>query len=211
MVDRVALGRSNHFKLQQTPAFKASLRLCGPADEQLRRGELGASPAAKLREYNPFLWRRAHPAGAAAEGKSGGGDTWSKKGLHSRAELPDCRRATPAGAARPPELLDRWSCHLDSAPVQLPEHTARAAGLRPDVFNGGRQLRRGELGGSPAAQSRFMDFRESMPKFLPPILLNHGRDIPHYESLLVEVPEKSDTVFIIQNIIRGAHSFWPWY
>ena len=49
-----------------------SLRLCGPADEQLRRGELGASPAAKLREYN--LWRRALPTGAATEGKSGGGD-----------------------------------------------------------------------------------------------------------------------------------------
>ena len=44
----------------------------------------------------------------------------------------------------------------------------------------------------------------------PPILLNHGRDIPHYESLLVvEEPETSDAVFMIHNIIRGAHSFWP--
>ncbi|CAL8285188.1 unnamed protein product [Boreogadus saida] len=65
-------------------------------------------------------------------------ETWS------RAELPDCRRATPAGAARLPELLVRWSCHLASAPVQLPEYTAGAAGLRPDGFDGGRQLRRGE-------------------------------------------------------------------
>ncbi|CAL8370796.1 unnamed protein product [Boreogadus saida] len=28
----------------------------------------------KLRECNPLLWRRAHPAGAAAEGKSEEGD-----------------------------------------------------------------------------------------------------------------------------------------
>ncbi|CAL8254346.1 unnamed protein product [Boreogadus saida] len=67
-------------------------------------------------------------------------------------ELPDCRRATPAGAARPPELLVRSSCHLASAPVQLPEYTARAARLRPEGFDGGRQLRHGELGGSRAAQ-----------------------------------------------------------
>ena len=37
----------------------------------------------------------------------------------------------------------------------------------------------------------------------PPILLNHGRDNPHYESLLVvEVPETSDAFFMIHNIIR---------
>ena len=66
--------------------------------------------------------------------------------------MPDCCRATPAGAARPPELLVCWSCHLASVQVQLPEYTARAAGLRPDGFDGGRQLRRGELGGTPAAQ-----------------------------------------------------------
>ena len=46
----------------------------------------------------------------------------------------------------------------------------------------------------------------------PPILLNHGRDNPHYESLLVgEVPETSDAVFMIHIIIRGAHTFWPRY
>ncbi|CAL8376869.1 unnamed protein product [Boreogadus saida] len=38
------------------------------------------------------------------------------------AELPDCRRDTPAGAARPPELLVRWSGELGGSPaVQLPE------------------------------------------------------------------------------------------
>ena len=43
----------------------------------------------------------------------------------------------------------------------------------------------------------------------PPILLNHSRDIPNYESLLVvEVPETSEAVFMIHNIIRGAQSFW---
>ncbi|CAL8308930.1 unnamed protein product [Boreogadus saida] len=86
--------------------------------------------------------------------KSGGGDI--ERDFTLGAELPDCRRATPAGAARPHELLVHWSCHLASAPVQLPEYTAGAAGLRPDGFDGGRtvvrQLRRGELGGSPAAQ-----------------------------------------------------------
>ena len=44
----------------------------------------------------------------------------------------------------------------------------------------------------------------------PPILLNQGRDNPLYESLLVlEVPETSEAVFMIHNIIRGAHSYWP--
>ena len=64
--------------------------------------------------------------------------------------------------------------------------------------------------------SRFtLDFRESKPQFLsPPILLNHGRDNPHYEKKevpeteLVEVPETSEAVLMIHNIIRGAHSFW---
>jgi hypothetical protein len=57
--------------------------------------------------------------------------------------------------------------------------------------------------------SRFMDFRESRPKFLPPQFLSTMTDIPHYESLLVvEMPETSDAVVMIHNIIRGAHSFW---
>ena len=83
-----------------------------------------------------------------------------------------------------------------------------------------QQLRRGSSAGVRqlssgcsipfSSMSRFnMGFRESKPKFLPPILLNHGRDNPHYESLLVvEVPETPDAVFMIHNIIRGAHSFW---
>ncbi|CAL8320924.1 unnamed protein product [Boreogadus saida] len=59
--------------------------------------------------------------------------------------LPELSYRTAAELPQP-ELLVRWSCHLASAPVQLPEYTARAAGLRPDGFDGGQQLRRGELG-----------------------------------------------------------------
>ena len=29
--------------------------------------------------------------------------------------------------------------------------------------------------------------------------------------LIVEVPETSDVVIMIHNVIRGSHSFWPWY
>ncbi|CAL8370387.1 unnamed protein product [Boreogadus saida] len=78
-------------------------------------------------------------------------EAWSRKGLYSWS----CRTAAELPQ---PELLVRWSCHLASASVQLPEYTA---GLRPDGFDGGRQLRREELGGSPAAQ---------LPEYNPLIL-----------------------------------------
>ena len=60
-----------------------------------------------------------------------------------------------------------------------------------------------------SSMSRFMDFRESKPKFLSP---NSSQPWPRYPPLRVlKVPETSNAVFMIHNIIQGAHSFWPWY
>ena len=70
---------------------------------------------------------------------------------------------------------------------------------------------RGQQSLSPPCRGSWTSESQGQSSF-PPILLNHGRDIPHYESLLiVEVPETSDAVFMIHNIIQGAHSFWPLY
>ncbi|CAL8404044.1 unnamed protein product [Boreogadus saida] len=108
---------------------RASLRLCGPADEQLRRTELGASPAAKLRECNPFLYSaeltptELPPKGSREEETHG-----VERDCTPGAELPDCRRATPAGAARvvPP------SFGASSAPgVHRPSCRTAAGRLTP--------------------------------------------------------------------------------
>ena len=73
-----------------------------------------------------------------------------------------------------------------------------------------RQLRRG--GASVAAQ-----LREYHPFLLRVAVLSGLQGIKakvplpqFFESLLVvEVPEMSVAVFMVHNIIRGAHSFWP--
>jgi hypothetical protein len=156
--------------------------------------------AAQLREYNPFLcWTAAElpppelPDCHRSFGGSPEEETWRRKGSTQGAELPDCRRGTPAGlfsSRRTPAGADgKLRRHFSSrrTPPELPDCRRSF-----EAFS---------------SKSRFMDFGESRPKllspnYLPRILLNHGRDIPHYESLLVvEVPESLDAVFMIHNII----------
>ena len=130
-----------------------------------------------------------------------------------------CRRAPRAGAAGMPRDLPPLDLPA-SAAVQLPEYTAG----RPNGFDGGslaapaQGARRQSGSSAPGVQSLSPPCRGSWTsesqgqRSFPPILPNHGRDISHYESLLVvEVPETSDAVFMIHNIIRGAHSFRPSY
>ena len=140
----------------------------------------GNSAAAQLRECNPFLCRTA-------------------------AEL------------SPPELRGG----MEEKGIVLPELSCRTAAVWPPSKSPGRpvrQLRRGEHGGkygslAPGVQflcrSSWTSVSQGQSSF-PPIPLNHGRDVLHYESILVvEVPETSEAVFVIHNIIRGTHSFWP--
>ncbi|CAL8321400.1 unnamed protein product [Boreogadus saida] len=150
MPDEVRFSFTKEVEFGLNALQGASLRFCGPADEQLRRGELGASPAAKLRESLSLA--PSSPSRSCRRREVGRRRHGVERDCTPGAELLDCHQATPAGAARPPELLVCWSCHLASAPVQLPEYSSGAAGLRPDGFDGSRQLWSGELRGSPAAQ-----------------------------------------------------------
>ena len=119
-----------------------------------------------------------------------------------------CRTATErpppdfSAPGGPPELPD-W--RPDGFGV-IPAASAVTAKLRrqPSSSRAGSSAAVRQLSSQAtipfSSMSRLMDFRESRPKF--PILLNHGRDISHYESLLVvKVPETSDAVFMIHNII----------
>ena len=125
-------------------------------------------------------------------------------------------------------------CSHSSAPGVHP-FLRRSWRTAPEALAAVRQLRRGSCwrgelpaGGAqrqsgssaPGVQSLPSPCRGSVwtsdsesqgQRSFPPILLNHGRDKTHYESLLVEVPETSDKVLMIHNIIWGAHSFWPRY
>ncbi|CAL8254264.1 unnamed protein product [Boreogadus saida] len=177
------------------------------ADEQLRRGELGASPAAKLREYNPFLCRRRE-VGRRRHGV--------ERDCTPGAELPDSRRATPAGAARPPELLVSFGA--SSAPGVHRRSCRTAAGLRADCGRTAaglrpaapaRGARRQSVSSAPGVQSFSSPCRGSWTSesqcqsSSPQFFSTNGRDIPHYESLLVEVPETSQ--FLLFIISSEAH------
>ncbi|CAL8261196.1 unnamed protein product, partial [Gadus morhua 'NCC'] len=110
-----------------------------PADEQLRRGELGGSPAAQLREYHPFLCRTAAEASPAVRRRRHGGERDCTPG----AELPVCHRAIPAGL--PPKLRPQ----SDSSDGVLPELNCRRN------FPAGRLLRRVYSGSSTASSPRW--------------------------------------------------------
>ena len=124
-------------------------------------------------------------------------------------EYPTYSNQTSESVSGLPQSSPRRTAAETSATVQLPEYNRRSG------LGGARQQSGSSAPGvqslSPPCRGSIWTSESQGQSSFPPILLNHGRDIPHYESLLVEVPETSDTVFIIHNIIRGAHSFWPWY
>ncbi|CAL8259304.1 unnamed protein product [Boreogadus saida] len=111
--------------------------------------------------------------------------------------LPVCHQA----------IADHGSSH--QAPL---EHSYDFVDQRTSSSGGGnsaaaRQLSSGSTL-SPPCRGIWTSESQGQSSFAP-ILLNHGRDIPHYKSLLVvEGPETSDAGFMMHNIIRGAHSFW---
>ena len=55
---------------------------------------------------------------------------------------------------------------------------------------------------SPPCRGSIWTSESQGPSYFPPVISNHGRNNHHYESLLVvEVPETSDEVLMIHNII----------
>ena len=81
-------------------------------------------------------------------------------------------------------------------------------------------LQRGELGGSLAAQPReynpfvlHVAFQYGLQRVkakvpFPQFFSTMAELTPTTSLYVVEVPETSDAVFIIHNIIRGTRSFW---
>ena len=133
----------------------------------------GNSPAAQLREYDPFLCRRHRQRRRHGE----------ERDCTPRAELPGCRRATPAGLFSSRRTPTRaagklWRQFSSRSIPELPDCQ------RPDGFDGSqtaaeasaadRQLRWCRQFGIsapgvqslslPSLSSRFMDLRESRPK-----------------------------------------------
>ena len=94
--------------------------------------------------------------------------------------------------------LKQMSCCCRSF-VGSPAASARGAGRQSSSSAPGVQSL------SPPCRGSWTSESQGQSSF-PPIILNHSRDNPHYESLLLLVPETSDIVFMIHNIIRGAHS-----
>ena len=135
---------------------------------------------------------------------SGGGNSAAALQLSSRSTIPFSTGLQPRYPCQTFQLPEdtRRSSRKASAAVQLPDYTTGAAGRlrrRPDCPASlavppklRRQSGSSSAGSSAAVRqlssrstipfssmSRFMDFRESRPKFLwrnssPPILLNHG-------------------------------------
>ncbi|CAL8345285.1 unnamed protein product [Boreogadus saida] len=85
--ERFVKAADNHTPLKLSKVKIPKLRFCGPVDEQLRRGELGGSPAAQLREYNPFHCRTG-----------------------AEVPLPDCRRSFGGSPARREKASKPSSC-----------------------------------------------------------------------------------------------------
>ena len=165
---------------------RRSCRIAAEALEQVRQlrwGSFGGNPAA------PAGGVRRQPGSSAPEVQS-----------ISPLELPDCHRAPSAGCAGLPPKLWRQS-GSPAAPAALAA-PAGGAGRQSGSSAPGEQSLSSPCRGSWTSESQCQSS-------FPPIILNHGRDIPQYQSLLVEVPETSEAVVIIHNIILGTHSFSP--
>ena len=76
--------------------------------------------------------------------------------------------------------------------------------VRRELPSDSRSRAAGRTIPSPSMSQFNLDFRVKAKVPLPQFLLHHDWDNPHYESLLVvEVPETSDAVFMIYNIIQS--------
>ena len=167
------------------------------------------SAAAQLREYNPFLYRRHHRSSRTAAEALAAVQRRRKVRRATPARLFSSRR-TPTGAAG--KLRRQFSSR------STPPDCRRSFGRSRTATTAARGARRQSGSSAPGLQSlcppccsSWTSESQGQSSF-PPIVLHHGRDILHYESLLaVEVPETSDAVLMIHNIIRGAHCFWPLY
>ena len=144
------------------------------------------------------------------------------------AELPPPDLTAPGG--HPPEQLESFGGSSAPGVHRRAEYTAGRStppgGVhrRADGFNGGRtvvrQLRRGELGGSPAAQlPEYNPFLLHVPVLglqrveakvpFPQFFSTMAYISPTTSLYLLWKCQRRQTVFMIHNIIRGAHSFWP--
>ena len=160
-------------------------------------------PAPKLPDYSPSTVEAIRPQSGSSGGvlrelnwcRSWWQLQWtscSSAGAASLMELP------PSFGASSAPGVHRRSCRTAAARLRRRPAARRQSGSSAPGVQSFSSPCRGSWTSESQCQSSF-----------PPILLNHGRDIPNYESLLVEVPETSDKVFIIHNIIRGEHCFWP--
>ena len=106
-------------------------------------------------------------------------------------------------------LLELPDCHQSS-----PTRAGGELGRHSGNSGGGASAEVWQLSSRctiPFSMSRFNpDFRSQSQSSFPPNSFSPLREILHYESLLV-VEVQSDAFFMIHNIIRGAHSFRPWY
>ena len=150
--ERVSFGALSYVGRGHSWILPPTSRFCGQGDEELRRGKLCGSPVAKLREYNPFLCRTAAEALAAVRRRRHGGEG-------------DC---TPgAEPSKPPGR--RWSFGGSlAAPAVYSGSWTAAEAFR--LLGARRQIRQlSSWSKIPfSSMSRFMDFRESRPKFLSP-------------------------------------------
>ncbi|CAL8404104.1 unnamed protein product [Boreogadus saida] len=125
------------------------------------------SAAAQLREYNPFLFGLSPKLR-----RQSGGENMEKKGI----VLPElsCRTATEL----PPPDFSAPGGHPPEQPESFggsPAAPARGARRQFGISAPGVQSL------SPPCRGSWTSESQGQSSF-PPILLNHGRDIPHYES-----------------------------
>jgi hypothetical protein len=152
------------------------------------------SPLPSNQSIAKILWtsRRAAPAGGTRRQPGS-----SAPGVQSLS-LPDCRRAPPPPEL-PPKLRRPFSSQ--STPPELPDSRFGSGRKRPDsrstihvVVHGHRRVE---------ANVPFPQFFSTMAVITPTMSL--------YLLWKYQRRQTQTLLYMIHNIFRGAHSFWPWY